>query len=119
MGSGRHPKKRTKKRIMKSIKLEVSGGRPLYFEVESAAVEDSRFVYPLKNRGLAFNMSNYSSLGTLLDLWKVLSKDEKDLFRKTTIGHLMDIPEKQSWSSAIFCFLMSRQIKVEPERRKN
>ncbi|KAI3926226.1 hypothetical protein MKW98_028362 [Papaver atlanticum] len=92
MGSGRLPKKRTKKGIMKAIKLEVSGGTPLYFEVESAAVED-RFAYPLKNRGRSFNMSNYSILGTLIELWNVLSKDEKDLFKTTAIGHLMDIPK--------------------------
>ncbi|KAI3928750.1 hypothetical protein MKW98_024351 [Papaver atlanticum] len=119
MGSGRLPKKRTKKGIMKAIKLEVSGGIPLYFEVESATVEDSRFVYPRNYRGLTCNISNYSSLGTLVDLWSVLSKDEKDLFRTTVIGHLMDIPKKQRWSSAIFCFLMSRQIKVEPEISQN
>ncbi|RZC63378.1 hypothetical protein C5167_025144 [Papaver somniferum] len=81
--------------------------------------KSNKFVYPFKNRGLSFSMSNYSSLGTLLYLWKVLFEDEKDFFRTTAIGHLMYIPEKQSWSSAIFCFLMSRQIEVEPERRQN
>lgn len=74
----------------------------------------SSFFYPSKYRGRTSDTSTYSSLGSLSDLWSVLSEEEMALFKPTAIRDLTDTPRDQSWSKAIFCFLMSRQIKVEP-----
>ncbi|KAI3922731.1 hypothetical protein MKW98_006862 [Papaver atlanticum] len=116
MGSGRPPKKgREDGNLSKNEKLRGLEGRPIYFESKSAGpAEDSSFVYPSKHRGRTGDISKYSSLGSLADLWSVLSEEETTLFKTTALGHLTDIPRDQCWSNAIFCFLMSRQIKIEP-----
>ncbi|KAI3976140.1 hypothetical protein MKX01_017759 [Papaver californicum] len=116
MGSGRLPKKGSKDgKLSKTEKLHDSEGFPLFFEAPSAAVEVSSYVYPMKYRGRSCILSNYSSLPKLVDLWSVLSKEEIALFKTTAFGHLTDIPRDQRWSSTIFCFLLSRQIKVDLE----
>ncbi|KAI3995015.1 hypothetical protein MKX01_009564 [Papaver californicum] len=117
MESGRLPKKGPKARnLSKMEKLHDSERNALYFEAPSAVVEDSSYVYPLNYWGRSCTLSNYSSLPTLVDLWSVLSKEEIALFKKTALVHLTDILREQSYSSVIFCFLMSRQIKVDPGR---
>ncbi|KAI3994266.1 hypothetical protein MKX01_012523 [Papaver californicum] len=73
MGSGRLTKKGNK---------TGNPRRPLYFKEASAAVKDNRFVYPLKYRGSAYTVSNYSILGTLVDLWSVFSEDEKSFVQE-------------------------------------
>ncbi|KAI3915668.1 hypothetical protein MKX01_015493 [Papaver californicum] len=70
----------------------------------------------MKYQGRSCILSNYSSLPTLVDLWSVLSKEEISLFKTIALGHLTDILRDQSWSSTIFCFLMSRQIKSYKQR---
>ncbi|KAI3955685.1 hypothetical protein MKW98_006045 [Papaver atlanticum] len=116
MGSGRPPKKgREDGNLSKNDKLGDLEGRPIYFESKSVGpAEDSSFVYPSKHRGQTGDTSKYSILGSLADLWSVLSEEETALFKKTALGHLTDIPRDQCWSNAIFCFQTSRQIKVEP-----
>ncbi|MCL7025986.1 hypothetical protein MKW94_024723 [Papaver nudicaule] len=85
--------------------------------VEDSAAEDSRYIYPKYLRKACCKINNYSSLITLGDVWSVMSKTEEAQFRETAIGYLMDMPAKQKWSAAVFCFLMSRRINVEPERK--
>ncbi|KAI3971246.1 hypothetical protein MKW92_040790 [Papaver armeniacum] len=116
MGSGRLPKKgRDDGNLSKNDKYMDIEGRPIYFESKSAGpAEDSFFVYPSKYRGRTSDTSTYTSLGSLSDLWSVLSEEEIALFKTTAIGHLTDIPRDQRWSKTIFCFMMSRQIKFEP-----
>ncbi|MCL7045084.1 hypothetical protein MKW94_019488 [Papaver nudicaule] len=77
----------------------------------------SRYIYPKYLRKACCKINNYSSLITLGDVWSVMSKTEEAQFRETAIGYPMDMPAKQKWSAAVFCFLMSRRINVEPERR--
>ncbi|KAI3977900.1 hypothetical protein MKX01_036740 [Papaver californicum] len=114
MGSGRLPKKGPKAgNLSETEKLHNSERCRLYIETPSAVVEDSSYVYPLKYRGRSCIISNYSSLPTLVDLWSMLSKEEIALFKTTAPGNSTDILRDQSWSSTIFCFLMSRQIKVD------
>ncbi|KAI3989412.1 hypothetical protein MKX01_032514 [Papaver californicum] len=122
MGSGRLPKNGpTTGKLSETEKLHDSEGCLLFLEAPSAdfffqllIVFRSSYVYPMKYRGRSCILSNYSSLTTLIDLWSVLYKEEIALFMTTTLGHLTDIPIDQRWSSAIFCFIMSRQIKVDP-----
>ncbi|KAI3989422.1 hypothetical protein MKX01_032524 [Papaver californicum] len=76
MDSGRLPKNGPKVgKLSETEKLHDSEWCPLFFEAQSAVVEDSSYVYPMKYRGRSCILSNYSSLTTLVDLWSVLSKE--------------------------------------------
>ncbi|KAI3923399.1 hypothetical protein MKW98_026992, partial [Papaver atlanticum] len=106
MGSGRPPKKgREDGNLSKNEKLGDLEGRPIYFESKSAGpTEDNSFVYPSKHRERTGNTSKYSSLGSLADLWSVLSEEEMAFFKTTALGHLTYIWRDQCWSNAIFFF---------------
>ncbi|KAI3837925.1 hypothetical protein MKW92_001869 [Papaver armeniacum] len=120
MGSGRPPKKgREDGNLSKNEKLMDSEGKPIYFESKSAGPAEDSFVYPSKHRGRTGDTSKYSILGSLADLLSVLSEEEMALFKTTALGNLTDILRNQCWSNAIFCFLMSRHIKVEPGKYLN
>ncbi|RZC50151.1 hypothetical protein C5167_018570 [Papaver somniferum] len=85
--SSTEPRKR--KRNKKKVPVEVE--------------EDSRFIYTNKRlRQFPCHVSNYSRLHTLRDIRNSLSKSELAQVRKTSIGHLVDVPESQKWSSALF-----------------
>ncbi|KAI3850909.1 hypothetical protein MKX03_034970, partial [Papaver bracteatum] len=78
-----------------------------------------RFLYPRMFREKPIHITNYSSLHTLRDVRDSLSKSELAQVRKTAVGHLLDVPDDQRWSSALYYYLMSRLILVEPEKTRD
>lgn len=77
------------------------------------------YIHPQKYRdGGCVNVSNYSSLATVKELRNKLGDHEKALFRKSAVGHLLDMPPEQSWSATLFAYIMSREVDYPAEPGK-
>ncbi|KAI3860141.1 hypothetical protein MKX03_037100, partial [Papaver bracteatum] len=75
------------------------------------------FVHPARYRARMFHVSTYSSPKVLKWVRNLLSPAEKDKFLSTTIVPLLHLP-MQTWSSALFHFLLASQISTGDEGDK-
>ncbi|XP_026407324.1 uncharacterized protein LOC113302601 isoform X2 [Papaver somniferum] len=76
----------------------------------NAIVFCTTYIHPQKYRDGYGKITTYSSLLSLKELREKLEDHEQPIFRTTAIGHLLDMPEEQSWSGALVNYLLSREF---------
>ncbi|KAI3894012.1 hypothetical protein MKX03_034905, partial [Papaver bracteatum] len=67
------------------------------------------YIYPARYRKSTCKVTTYSSPRVLKWVRNLLSPAEQEIFLSTEIGPLMHLP-MQTWSSALFHFLLASQI---------
>lgn len=75
------------------------------------------FVHPARYRAYTCKVTTYSSPKVLKWVRNLLSPAEQEKFMSTTIGPLLHLP-MQTWSSALFHFLLASQISTGDEGDK-
>ncbi|KAI3880562.1 hypothetical protein MKX03_008826, partial [Papaver bracteatum] len=75
------------------------------------------FVHPARYRAHTCHVSTYSSPKVLKWVRNLLSPAEQEIFLSTAIGPLLNLP-MQTWSSALFHFILASQISTVDEGDK-
>ncbi|KAI3912735.1 hypothetical protein MKW92_039047 [Papaver armeniacum] len=75
------------------------------------------FVHPARYRAYTCKVTTYSSPKVLRRVRKLLSLVEQEKFMSTAIGPLLHLP-MQTWSAALFHFLLASQISMDDEGDK-
>ncbi|KAI3964874.1 hypothetical protein MKW92_033221 [Papaver armeniacum] len=73
-------------------------------------VKKRTYIHPQKYRDGYGKITTYYSLLSLKELREKSEDHEQAIFRITAIGHLLDMPEEQSWSGALVNYLLSREV---------
>ncbi|KAI3879059.1 hypothetical protein MKW92_045951 [Papaver armeniacum] len=97
----------------------IPGEVPTKHKDSMPVVKKRTYIHPQKYRDGYGKITTYSSLLSLKELREKLEDHEKAIFRTTAIGHLLDMPEEQSWSGALVNYLLSRRLPtlLFPEKR--
>ncbi|RZC50009.1 hypothetical protein C5167_018440 [Papaver somniferum] len=119
MGVGAKKKKKYSRKVKFVVGVDET--------VLNATVEDKRvvstdgveriFIHPARYRAYTCKVTTYSSPKVLKWVRNLLSPTEQEKFMSTAIGSLLHLPV-QTWSSALFHFLLACQISTGDEGDK-
>ncbi|RZC89942.1 hypothetical protein C5167_029008, partial [Papaver somniferum] len=90
--------------------MGIPGEVPTNHKDSIPVVKKTKYIHPRKYRDGYGKITTYSSLLSVKELRKTLADHEKAIFRTTAIGHLIDMPEEQSWPGALVNYLLSREV---------
>ncbi|KAI3944511.1 hypothetical protein MKW92_012661 [Papaver armeniacum] len=119
MGAGAKNKKKCSRTVKSAVHVDET--------LLDATVEDKRvvstdgvermFVHPARYRAYTCKVTTYSSPKVLKRVRNLLSPVEQEKFMSTAIVPLLHLP-MQTWSSALFHFLLASQISTGDEGDK-
>ncbi|KAI3955484.1 hypothetical protein MKW92_006776 [Papaver armeniacum] len=119
MGAGAKKKKKCSRKVKSDVHVDET--------LLDATVEDKRvvstdgvermFVHPARYRAYTCKVTTYSSPKVLKRVRNMLSPVEQEKFMSTAIGPLLHLP-MQTWSAALFHFLLASQISMDDEGDK-